>query len=40
MNKINEITAWMDANKMASKTEFEAKKKEFEGIVYPIMAKF
>lgn len=40
MGKIDELLAWMDGNKMASKNEYEEKKKEFEGIIYPILGKY
>ncbi|CAL5999144.1 Cytosolic_heat shock protein 70 [Hexamita inflata] len=36
---INSQLAWMESNKLASKEEYEAKKKEFEALVHPIMAK-
>lgn len=38
-NAIAESLAWMEANKQASKEEYEAKKKAFEAIIHPIMAK-
>jgi len=36
---INDALAWIDANHEASKSEFEAKQKELEGIANPIMTK-
>ena len=30
----------MEGNKFATKEEYEAKKKEFEGVVYPIFGKY
>jgi len=36
--KIDETTSWLDANQMAEKEEYEAKQKELEAIVNPILA--
>merc|ERR1712093_81145 len=36
--KIDETTSWLDANQMAEKEEFEAKQKELEAVVNPILA--
>ena len=45
-NTLNEIESavqetldWLDKNQLAEKDEFEAKQKELEGIVNPIMMK-
>mmetsp|Transcript_5979 Transcript_5979/g.19780 ORF Transcript_5979/g.19780 Transcript_5979/m.19780 type:complete len:653 (-) Transcript_5979:61-2019(-) len=35
--KITETTSWLDANQMAEKEEYEAKQKELEAIVNPIL---
>ena len=35
--KIDETTAWIDANQTAEKEEYEAKQKELEAIVNPIL---
>merc|ERR1711988_1799938 len=35
--KIDETTAWLDANQTAEKEEYEAKQKELEAIVNPIL---
>jgi len=37
-SKIQETTGWLDANQMAEKEEYEAKQKELEAIVNPILA--
>lgn len=39
-DKINELLQWMEGNKYATKEQYEEKKKEFEGVVHPIFAKF
>ena len=36
--KIDETTSWLDANQMAEKEEYEAKQKELEAVVNPILA--
>merc|ERR1712100_261468 len=36
--KIDETTSWLDANQMAEKGEYEAKQKELEAVVNPILA--
>merc|ERR1712130_964809 len=36
---VQEALDWLDKNQMAEKDEFEAKQKELEGIVNPIMMK-
>ena len=36
--KITETTSWLDANQMAEKEEYEAKQKELEAVVNPILA--
>jgi len=36
---VEEATKWLDANQSASKEEFDAKMKELEGVVNPIMTK-
>merc|ERR1711981_1535596 len=36
---VQETLDWLDKNQMAEKDEFEAKQKELEGIVNPIMMK-
>ena len=36
--KIDETTPWLDANQMAEKEEYEAKQKELEAVVNPILA--
>mmetsp|Transcript_16777 Transcript_16777/g.59522 ORF Transcript_16777/g.59522 Transcript_16777/m.59522 type:complete len:663 (-) Transcript_16777:78-2066(-) len=36
-SKISETSSWLDANQMAEKEEFEAKQKEMEAIVNPIL---
>merc|ERR1712146_555078 len=35
--KISETTSWLDSNQMAEKEEYEAKQKELEAIVNPIL---
>merc|ERR1712118_139806 len=35
---IDETTSWLDANQMAEKEEYEAKQKELEAVVNPILA--
>merc|ERR1712170_149805 len=40
LDKIKEITDWLDDNTSAEKDEFEDKKKELEGVCNPIMQKF
>uniref|UniRef100_A0A7S3ZPM6 Heat shock protein 70 n=2 Tax=Pelagomonas calceolata TaxID=35677 RepID=A0A7S3ZPM6_9STRA len=37
-SKIDETTSWLDANQMAEKEEYEAKQKELEAVVNPILA--
>merc|ERR1719174_2410484 len=37
--KVNEAIAWLDANQMAEKDEYEDKQKELEGICSPIIQK-
>merc|ERR1719199_86485 len=37
-NAINETTGWLDANQTAEKEEYEAKQKELEAVVNPILA--
>jgi L1 cell adhesion molecule like protein len=39
LDKTNEVLTWLDKNQLAEKDEFEAKQKEVEGIVNPIMMK-
>lgn len=39
LDKINEQMQWMEGNKSATKEDYEAKKKEFEDLVHPIMSK-
>merc|ERR1712076_31654 len=39
VNKCDEVIAWLDKNQLAEKDEFEAKQKELEGVVNPIMMK-
>ena len=36
--KIDETTSWLDSNQMAEKEEYEAKQKELEAVVNPILA--
>ena len=36
-SKIDETTSWLDANQTAEKEEYEAKQKELEAIVNPIL---
>merc|ERR1719352_1789585 len=36
---VQEALDWLDKNQMAEKDEFEAKQKELEGVVNPIMMK-
>jgi len=36
---VTEALDWLDKNQLAEKDEFEAKQKELEGIVNPIMMK-
>merc|ERR1711934_765055 len=36
--KIDETTSWLDGNQMAEKEEYEAKQKELEAVVNPILA--
>merc|ERR1712146_740179 len=36
---VKEALDWLDKNQMAEKDEFEAKQKELEGVVNPIMMK-
>merc|ERR1712100_607484 len=36
---VQEALDWLDKNKLAEKDEFEAKQKELEGVVNPIMMK-
>ena len=36
---VQETLDWLDKNQMAEKDEFEAKQKELEGVVNPIMMK-
>jgi len=36
---VQETLDWLDKNQLAEKDEFEAKQKEVEGIVNPIMMK-
>merc|ERR1711959_863114 len=35
--KIEEVISWLESNQMAEKEEYEAKQKELEGIVNPIL---
>jgi len=37
---VKETVSWLDENLMAEKSDFDEKKKEFEGIIHPIFAKF
>jgi heat shock protein 5 len=37
---IKDVISWLDSNLQADKSDFEEKKKEFEGIIHPIFAKF
>merc|ERR1712160_139519 len=37
VDKINEITSWLDTNQTAEKEEYEAKQKEIEAIANPMM---
>jgi len=37
---VKEVQEWLDEHLTADKDEFEAKKKEFEGIVHPIFQKY
>uniref|UniRef100_A0A146LE38 Heat shock protein cognate 4 n=2 Tax=Lygus hesperus TaxID=30085 RepID=A0A146LE38_LYGHE len=39
MEKCNEVIAWLDANQLAEKEEYEHKQKELEGICNPIITK-
>ncbi|VEN49256.1 unnamed protein product [Callosobruchus maculatus] len=39
MEKCNEIIAWLDANQLADKEEYEHKQKELEAICNPIVTK-
>ena len=39
MDKVSEVTSWLDRNQTADKGEFEDKQKELEKICMPIMAK-
>ena len=39
LDKSNEMNTWLDANQSASVEEYEAKKKELEGVCMPIMSK-
>ncbi|CAL6016503.1 Cytosolic_heat shock protein 70 [Hexamita inflata] len=36
---IEQVLAWMEQNKLASKQDYEAKKQEFEDVVQPLMQK-
>eukprot|EP00634_Sargassococcus_sp_CCMP2135_P003277 CAMPEP_0198649966 /NCGR_PEP_ID=MMETSP1467-20131203/4643_1 /TAXON_ID=1462469 /ORGANISM="unid. sp., Strain CCMP2135" /LENGTH=662 /DNA_ID=CAMNT_0044385789 /DNA_START=56 /DNA_END=2044 /DNA_ORIENTATION=+ len=36
-DKLSETTAWLDANQMAEKDEFEAKQRDLEAVVNPIL---
>nr|AHN82525.1 heat shock protein 70 [Sinohyriopsis cumingii] len=38
-DKCNDIIAWLDANQLADKEEFEHKQKEIEGVCNPIITK-
>jgi len=38
-SKLDESLAWLDANQMAQKDEFQDKQKELEGLVNPIMSR-
>ena len=38
-NVVQETLDWLDKNQLAEKDEFEAKQKELEGVVNPIMMK-
>merc|ERR1712151_363880 len=38
-NAVQETLDWLDKNQLAEKDEFEAKQKELEGVVNPIMMK-
>jgi heat shock protein 5 len=37
---IKETIGWLDENLQAEKTDYEEKKKEFEGVIHPIFAKY
>merc|ERR1719321_2356305 len=37
--KVKEVISWLDNNQLAEKDEFDAKQKELEGVVNPIMMK-
>jgi len=37
---VKDTISWLDDNMMAKKSDFEEKKKEFEGIIHPIFSKF
>ncbi|XP_050404723.1 heat shock cognate 71 kDa protein [Patella vulgata] len=39
VDKCNEVIAWMDANQLAEKDEYEHKQKEVEGVCNPIITK-
>ncbi|XP_066141245.1 heat shock 70 kDa protein cognate 4 [Euwallacea fornicatus] len=39
LEKCNEVIAWLDANQLADKEEYEHKQKELEGICNPIITK-
>lgn len=38
-SKVNEVMAWIDANQLASKEEFDAKQKELESVWNPVVSK-
>ena len=40
LDKITEHQQWMEGNKMASKEDYDEKKKDFESLIHPIFAKF
>jgi heat shock protein 5 len=37
---IKEVVSWLDENLQAEKSDYDEKKKEFEGVIHPIFAKF
>jgi len=37
---IKDVISWLEEHLMAEKSDFDEKKKEFEGIIHPIFAKF